>query len=120
MLAPSMLLGPETEWSAADEESFDVSLTDREVRVTARVLLDERGAPRDFATLDRFVEDPEDPKHPFVRTRWTTPIEGWQTVEGCPLPTRGRATWHLPSGPFPYADFQPAPGTFATNVPPGG
>jgi hypothetical protein len=71
------------------------------VTVTARVFLDEQGAPRDFSTEDRYADLPGGP----VRARWTTPIAGWTRVDGRAVPTRGSAVWHLPDGPLTYADF---------------
>jgi hypothetical protein len=118
MIAPSMLLVPEVRWSTVDARSFDVALTDRGRTVTARVSIDQRGAPTDFSTTDRFAADPNDATK-LVRTRWTTPIEGWQETGGHRLWTRGRAVWHMPEGEFAYADFAPVPGSFAVNVRPG-
>jgi hypothetical protein len=118
LIAPSMLLTRDVTWAAVDAESFDVALTDHGRTVTARVVIDKRGAPRDFSTTDRFCNDPDDPKR-LMRARWTTPIGGWQTVGGRQLPTRGEATWHLPRGPFTYADFSLVPGSVAFNLPPG-
>lgn len=118
MIAPSMLLAPEVSWTPVDGSSFDLSLVDRGRTVTARVFVDEKGAPSDFSTTDRFCYDPEAPKQ-LVRARWSTPIAGWQVVDGRPLPTGGQAVWHFPHGPFPYADFRLAPGTLAFNVTPG-
>jgi hypothetical protein len=118
MIAPTMLLVPEVRWSPVDARSFDVSFTDRGNTVTARVFVDERGAPTDFNTTDRFAADPKEPNK-LTRTRWTTPIEGWQEIGGRRLWTRGRALWHMPDGEFAYADFTPVPGTLAVNVRPG-
>lgn len=117
MIAPSMLLVPEVRWSAVDANSFDVALTDHGRTVTARVLIDDLGAPVDFSTTDRFYAP--DPRRP-VRMRWTTPVQGWRDVEGRRLWTRGQAAWQLPEGPFSYADFTPLVETLAFNVPPGG
>jgi hypothetical protein len=78
--------------------------------VSARVVVDDHGAPKDFSTTDRFCYDPDRPKQ-LARARWTTPIAGWENVDGRPLPTGGQAVWHLPQGPFPYADFRLIPGT---------
>lgn len=119
LLAPSMLLGPETRWTAADEDSFDVALTDRGRTVVARVVVDKEGAPRDFLTTDRFVKDPDRPGSAMIRARWRTPVEGWQLTGGRPLPTRAQAVWELPAGPFAYADFRIDPETAAFNLPPG-
>ena len=69
--------------------------------VTARVFLDEQGAPRDFSTDDRYAALPGGP----VRAEWTTPIAGWTRTAGRAVPTRGSAVWHLPDGDFTYAEF---------------
>jgi hypothetical protein len=120
LLAPSMLLGATTRWSEVDATTFDVAFTDRARTVRARICTDERGAPVDFVTTDRFVSDPADPKHPWIRGRWSTPIESWQRFGDHPMPTRGRATWRLAGGDFSYAELEPTPGTLAFDVPPAG
>jgi hypothetical protein len=102
LMAPSLILGPETTWSAVDEKSFDVAFTDFGRTVHARVFLDDRGAPTNFVTTDRYFDMPDGKR---VKTEWNTPIEGWQTAAGRSLPTRAKAVWMLPSGPFVYADF---------------
>ena len=119
MIAPSMLLVPAVEWSPVDASTFDVALTDRGHTVAARVSVDERGAPVDFSTTDRFAADPHDAAK-LVRARWTTPMEGWHDVGGGRrLWKRGQAVWHLPEGEFAYADFTPIAGSLAFNVKPG-
>lgn len=111
LLAPSMLLAPQVAWAEVDDGAFDVSLSDHGVRVEARVLLDARGAPRDFRTIDRF--------HGRERTEWSTPVEGWHEVGGRMLPAAGRAVWMFPEGPFPYAELRFEAGSIAFNVRPG-
>ncbi len=118
MIAPSMLLSPEVCWLPVDGNSFDVALRDRGRMVMGRVFVNEQGAPTDFSTTDRFCEDPKDPGR-LLNARWSTPIEGWQELDGRRLPTRARAVWHLPDGPFPYAAFSIVPGSAAFNVQPG-
>jgi hypothetical protein len=115
LIAPSMLLVPEVRWSPVDESCFDVALTDRGRSVTARVFVDERGAPVDVSTDDRFGADPADPKR-FARARWTTPVEGWRMVGDRPLWTRGQALWHPPEGEFAYIDLQPIAESLRFNV----
>jgi hypothetical protein len=114
LMAPSLLLGPETTWAEVDAQTFDVTLTDGGRAVTARVWLDERGAPRDFSTRDRFFDGPDGTR---TRTEWRTPVDGWQDAHGRRLPTRARAVWQLPTGPFPYADFCFDPDRVSFNVP---
>ena len=102
ILAPSLLLVPATTWSAANDESFDISFSDRGRTVRARIFVDERGAPRDFSTEDRFAALPDG----LRRTRWSTPVQGWRRVNGRPHPAHGMAVWHFPDGPFPYIEFR--------------
>jgi hypothetical protein len=118
MLAPSMLIVPEVRWTEVDTKSFGVALTDHGRTVSARVFIDERGAPINFETTDRFYSDPKNPAR-VTRCRWTTPMEGFQEIGGRMLPTRGQAVWHLPEGELAYADFTLQPGSVAFNVAPG-
>ena len=118
LFAPSMLLQPAVTWSAVDDALFDVGVTDAGRRVKARVRVDERGALRDFSTIDRFVQDPDTEGHPWIRARWTTPIDGWDLRAHRPRPTGGRAIWHLASGPFPYAELDMASIRVVYNAPP--
>ena len=46
LLAPSMLLGPQTTWTGVDDSTFTVALRDAGREVSAQVSLDPRGAPR--------------------------------------------------------------------------
>ena len=118
LIAPSMLLVPEISWAPAATDSFDVLLTDHGRTVTARVIVDENGAPRDFTTMDRFCYNPDEPQK-LMRARWSTPVAGWEVVDGRPRVTGGQAVWHQPAGPFAYADFRPIPGSLVFNVRPG-
>jgi len=119
MIAPSMLLVPEVQWSGVDAGSFGVSLSDHGRTVAARVFIDERGAPVDFETTDRFYSDPDDASK-VTRCRWTTPITGYQEVGGRPLPIGGQAIWHPPGGDLAYAQLTFDLSSIAFNVPPGG
>lgn len=118
LIAPSILLVPEVQWSSVDQSSFDVSLTDHGRTVTARVFIDERGAPTNFETTDRFYADARDTAK-VTRCRWTTPVQGWQELGDRWLPTRGQAVWHLPEGELAYADFSFRPESLAFNIAPG-
>jgi hypothetical protein len=100
LLAPSMLLGPNTVWSSVDDESFDILFTESDMEVSARAFIDEQGRPVNFTTDDRWCALPDG----LVQARWSTPIEGWtRTPDDRPVPTRGSAVWHLDSGDFEYA-----------------
>ncbi len=114
LLAPSMLLALPVRWAPVDDSSFEITLEDCGHRVTARVFLDERGAPADFSTEDRWCALPGG----LVQARWSTPVDGWRQVGGRWLPSAGSAVWHLPEGPFRYAEFRFRPGSLRHNVAP--
>jgi hypothetical protein len=115
LLAPSFLLTPATSWDEVDDRTFDVTLADHGRSVTARVFLDDRGAPRDFRTTDRYADLPSG----LVRAAWTTPVSSWEGVGGRPFPGPMSAIWHLPDGPLPYVEGRLVPGSVAYNVAPG-
>ncbi|MER5429442.1 DUF6544 family protein [Streptomyces sp. NPDC002588] len=115
LLAPSMLLGPAASWAAVDGRAFDVTLTDAARSVTARVFVDERGAPVDFHA-DRYATLPSG----LTLARWRTPVTTWDTaLSQRPLPGPAKAVYDLPDGPFPYIEGRFMPGTVAYNVAPG-
>ena len=119
LIAPTLLLVPEVTWCEVDDRSFGLSIVDHGRTVSARVLVDDEGAPLDFETTDRFYADPKDPAQ-VKRCRWTTPVAGWQEVGGRRLPTAGRAVWHPPGeAELAYADFVFDPATLVFNVAPG-
>jgi hypothetical protein len=114
LLAPSMLLSLPVGWAEVNDNCFDLSLADAGHQVSARVLVDGRGAPVEFGTDDRWCALPGG----LVRTRWSTPVQGWMKINGRWQPRRGAAIWHLPGGPFCYAEFRPTPGAVRYNVTP--
>jgi hypothetical protein len=114
LLAPSMLLGPGTEWQGLDDGRFRIALRDGDLQVSATVTVDEQGAPTDFTTTDRWADLPGG----LVRARWSTPVEGWDVVDGRRLPRPGGATWHLAEGPFTYVEGGFVPGSVVYDVPP--
>jgi hypothetical protein len=114
LMAPSMLLRPNTSFAAVDDRSFDVTLVDAGQSVTARVELDDDARPSNFTTTDRYADLPGG----LVRAKWTTPIDGWQPDGDRLILTRGTAVWHLPEGPLDYVDFRMSAGGLRHNVAP--
>ncbi len=106
MFAPAMLLVAGARFTTVDQTGFDVSVTDSGRTVTARVFLDERGAPVDFRSRDRFADLPSG----LVRAEWSTPIGGWTPANGRAFPSHGSAVWHLDEGDLIYAEIEFGPG----------
>jgi hypothetical protein len=114
LVAPSMLLAPNTSFAPVDDGSFDVTLVDAGQTVTARVFLDADARPVNFSTTDRWADLPGG----IVRAEWTTPIDGWEPDGDRLIFRNGSAVWHLPDGPLPYMDFRMSPGGVRYNVAP--
>lgn len=113
LLAPSMLLRPAVSWAYASDDAFDVTLSDAGHTVTARVFLDERGAPVDFAA-DRYATLPGG----LVLARWRTPVRSWSTVNGRPFPGPAEVVYDLPDGTYCYLEGGFVPASIAYNLPP--
>lgn len=118
LLAPTMLLRPEVRWYRLDDEAFELALVDRGHAVSARVTVDERGAPTEVASEDRFHLDPTADRPP-VQAGWSTQPREWTSLEDRPVPTRIEAAWRLPGGSFVHADLRLEPGSLVFNVAPG-
>ena len=114
LMAPSMLLRPNVTFAPVDERSFDVTLADADLKVSARVFLDEDGRPANFSTKDRYADLPGG----LVRAEWTTPIDAWVPEGDRFIFTRGGAIWVLPDGPLHYLDFRMCPGGVRYNLAP--
>jgi hypothetical protein len=112
LLAPSLLMSPATRWEADDDLSFRIVLQDAGRVVIARVSVDERGAPIDFSSTDRWADLPTG----LVRSRWSTPVTGWELVDGRAIPRGASATWHFDDGPFTYVEGRFEPDSLRWNV----
>jgi hypothetical protein len=115
LIAPSMLLGGPVSWNEVDADGFELAVSDHGRTARARVRIDERGAPVDFETSDRFLREAKSPPR---RARWSTPISGITEVEGHPVAAGGRAIWHVEGGGFCYAQLEFIRATLAFNVGP--
>jgi hypothetical protein len=114
LMAPSMLLHPAIRWlDGPDPDSFVLDFTDAGRTVRAEVRTDERGAPRNFVTDDRYADLPGG----LVRARWSTPVESWTVRSGRPCFTQASAVWQLPDAPFCYGTLTPRDVTVKPDTP---
>jgi hypothetical protein len=95
LLAPSMLLGPAACWTGVDDDSFEVALTDRGRTISARVWVDEHGAPVNFVA-GRYATLPQG----LVLAPWRTPIQRWETDRDRPVPGPASVCYDLSTGPY--------------------
>jgi len=99
---PTAFLGDNITWSAIDERSAQVAITDHGRTATATMYLDELGRPTDFvAHRYRHLG-----KGRFSLDEWATPITEHGELGGFRLPVAGRAEWRLTSETLVYAELR--------------
>jgi len=98
MWFPAAFLGDNVGWTAVDDNSAQVTLTDRGMSATATVVFDDDGRPVNFTAL-RFNTDTR------RLERWETPMSAYGRFAGLNLPTKGAAVWKLADGDFTYVEL---------------
>lgn len=96
-LPTSLLPRNGLEWSALDDSTARVTLTDGPTTVSLDVRFGERGEITGVST-DRY----RDVKGTPVLTRWVGTHADYKRVDGMMIPTAGEVAWVLPEGPAPY------------------
>jgi len=100
--APGALVDPRLSWAPVDERTARVTFGNGPWRVAATLHFNERDELVDFTSDDRpSIQDGKQ-----VQARWSTPIEGYQVIDGRRLPTRGAAVYKYPEGDFTYGRFR--------------
>ncbi len=97
---PIAYLGDNVTWTAVDDHSADVTLTDHGRTASGRMFFDELGRPTTFETM-RYKGE----KGSFTLTPWHTPSREWGMRGGLNIPIRGDVSWILPEGALTYGDF---------------
>lgn len=97
---PIAYLGDNVTWTAVDDRSADVTLTDHGRTASGRMFFDELGRPTTFEAM-RYKED----KGTYTLLPWHTPIFEWGERGGLNIPVRGEVYWVMPQGKLTYGDF---------------
>ena len=101
MWFPIAFLGENITWQGIDDHSAQVTFTDCDKSVSARMLFDDAGCLTNFTALRYREINGECSLDP-----WSTPITAYGVRAGLNLPVRGQAVWNLPSGDLPYVDLE--------------
>lgn len=102
LLAPATLVDSTISWKTIDSLTVQATFTHAGNSVQAIVTFDADGKLRNFISEDRYrtIDGVS-----YERLRWSTPVHEWRTFEGRKIAARASASWSLPSGDFPYAEF---------------
>lgn len=98
---PIAYLGDHITWTAIDDRSADVALTDHGRTVSGRMFFDEFGRPVTFETM-RYREMNGE----YVLAPWHTPNLEYGQRGGLNIPVRGEVYWIMPEGKLTYGDFK--------------
>lgn len=112
--APGALVDPRLTWTPLDDRTAGVTFTNGAHRVSATLHFNDRDELIDFTSDDR----PQLIDGVYKAYRWSTPIEGYQQLDGRRLPTRGAAVYAYPEGPFTYGKFRLKAVAYDVGAPP--
>jgi hypothetical protein len=97
---PIAYLGDNVTWTAVDERSADVALTDHGRTAGGRMFFDDLGRPTTFEAM-RYKED----NGTYTLLPWHTPHHEYSERGGLNIPVRGEVYWVMPEGKLTYGDF---------------
>ena len=97
---PIAYLGDNVTWTAVDDRSADVALTDHGRTATGRMFFDDLGRPVTFETM-RYKED----NGQYTLLPWHTLNHEYGVRAGLNIPVRGEVYWLMPEGKLTYGDF---------------
>lgn len=96
---PAAYAGSNVAWRAVDDNSAEVTLTDRGRSASATMFFDEAGRPLNFRAR----------RHNTATGRdeiWETPFTEYRSFGGVTVPTAGSGVWKLEGGDFTYIELE--------------
>ena len=99
MWFPAALAGSALVWTPVDELSADVSLTDRGITVSARLIFDAEGRLVNFVA-ERFNSATN------AMNTWETPMSDYATFNRMTIPSKGMALYRTGETDFPYVEAE--------------
>ena len=103
LLAPATLVDRGIAWEETGPREVRAAFANEGNTVSAVLAFDDSGALVDFVSDDR-SRTTDGRTH--ERCRWSTPVLGWQMLDGYRLPARAEAVWGDPASAFAYARFE--------------
>lgn len=94
---PSAFLNDYIRWQAVDDHCAEVTFTDSDHSVTARLIFDDAGRLITFIA-QRYRED----KGRYLLDTWSTPMTEYGRLAGLNLPVVGCGVWQLAGGDLAY------------------
>lgn len=99
IMAPGALLDAEVTWEEIDANHVRGRLTRNGVTVEAVLSIDDEGRLVDFVSGDRYAARNDGS---YDNVPWSTPMHGFEEVNGVNLSTEGYGVWHYPDRKYEY------------------
>lgn len=100
LMAPAALIDKGIEWTPIDSLTTKAVFTNNGIAISAILYFNNEGQLINFVSDDR--TDVSDMKS----YRFSTPVEGYQEVNGVRIISAADAVWHYPDGEFTYGKFR--------------
>ncbi len=100
LMAPATLIDPRIRWEPLDSLSAKAIFINGPITISAILYFNAEGMLVNFVSNDR-TEVNINKQIPF-----STPIHGWQEIDGRQVLKEGDGVWHYPDGAFVYGKFR--------------
>jgi len=99
LMVPATLIDKRIRWEPIDSLSTKVIFTNQGISISAILYFNEAGQLINFTSDDRTaISD-------MKQYRFSTPVAGYENLNGINVMSGGEAVWHYPDGEFVYGKF---------------
>mgnify|MGYP005666416263 CR=1 FL=1 len=99
LMAPATLIDERIKWTAIDKNTAKADFTNHDITISATLYFNEKGALVNFISNDRYEVNV------MQQLPFSTPVQGYQTLNNRQVMRSGDAVWHYPEGEFVYGKF---------------
>ena len=99
LMVPATLIDKRIQWEPIDSLTTKATFTNRGISISAILYFNESGQLINFTSDDRTsISD-------MKQYRFSTPVYGYNNINGMNVMSGGEAIWHYPDGEFTYGKF---------------
>jgi len=100
LMVPATLIDKRIQWEPIDSLTTKAVFTNRVISISAMLYFNEAGQLINFTSDDRTaISD-------MKQYRFSTPVAGYENINGINVMSGGEAVWHYPDGEFVYGKFK--------------
>ncbi len=101
-MAPAALIDKRINWLEVENNKLKASFTNNGITISAWLYFNEKGELVNFISDDRYAANKNGT---MIKTKWSTPLRDYKTINGYKLATYAEAIYGYPDGDFTYATF---------------